>query len=127
MATVLVVDDDVQVRMMLAEMLEHAGYRVLAVSDGDDGLEQYRRQQIDVVITDLLMPGVDGLETIMNLRQIDPTVKIIAISGGGVKKLDCLTSASMLGAQYTFHKPVQRDELLSAVESLVSGNMQEQA
>jgi two-component system, chemotaxis family, chemotaxis protein CheY len=119
MPIVLVIDDDDQVRMMLRDMLETAGYQVLDAPNGRVGLSRYRAQPADVVITDILMPEREGLETIMDLRRLNPGVKIIAISGGSVNKMDYLSSANLLGASKTFAKPVSRAELLSAVAGLL--------
>jgi len=120
MALILIIDDNNQFRAMLREMLERTGYEVVEASDGKEGIKLYRENPTDLIITDLIMPEKEGIETIMELRRDFPDVKIIAISGGG--RLDpgqYLIMAKSLGARYTFAKPVEREELLQAVEELL--------
>ena len=120
MALILIIDDNNQFRAMLREMLERTGYEIVEASDGKEGLKLYREKATDLIITDLIMPEKEGLETIMELRRDFPDVKIIAISGGG--RLDpgqYLSMAKGFGARYTFTKPVEREELLQAVEELL--------
>ena len=122
MTRILLIDDDVQVREMLRQMLERAGYEVVDASSGREGLEHYQAAAIDLIITDILMPDQDGLETIRELRRLAPAAKIIAISGGGQSGLlDLLPIAEKLGAQCTLRKPLRRLELLEAVRQLVQG------
>ena len=83
MARILLVEDDEAVREILRKALVLAGHEVEEAQNGNVALAAYRRQASDVVITDLVMPEKDGLETIMELRRLDPAVKVIAISGGG--------------------------------------------
>jgi len=121
MVRILVVDDDKEVRGMLRQMLERAGYEVVDAPDGNVALKLYREQPTDLVITDLIMPDKEGIETIMELRRDFPDVKIIAISGGGrVGPRDYLRMAKMLGAQRIFTKPLDRLELLNAIEELLN-------
>lgn len=116
MPRILVIEDDEQTRGLLREMLERAGYEVADVANGDLGLKKQRENPCQLVITDILMPDKEGIETIMELRKDDPRVPIIAISGGGVAGgLDYLAVAKNLGARRTFAKPVDRRELLAAV------------
>ena len=106
---------------MLQQTFERAGYKVKTAPNGRMGVRFYKDAPFDVVITDLIMPDMEGIETITLLRKEDPEVKIIAISGGGRNKPDdYLKLASKLGAAYTFTKPVDRAELLAAVESLIA-------
>ena len=81
MARILLVEDDEAVRGILAKTLVAAGYEVEEAANGEVALAAYRRQASDVVITDLVMPEKNGLEMIMELRRLDPAVKIIAMSG----------------------------------------------
>jgi CheY-like chemotaxis protein len=107
---------------MLQDSLERKGYTVATASNGRIGIQAYREKSFDVVITDLIMPEMEGLETIINLRKDDPGVKIIAISGGGLNMPeDYLEMARGLGAAKTFSKPIDRSGLFAAVEELVSG------
>ena len=120
---ILVIEDDDQTRHMLAEMMRRAGYEVLEAPDGRVGVELFRTERVDLVITDILMPEKDGLETIRDMKRESPDVRIIAISGGGrTGLLDFLPVARRLGANRTFAKPTDRRELLSAVaEELAAG------
>ena len=105
---------------MLRQMLERAGYDVVEAASGREGLQHYQASVIDLIITDILMPDQDGLETIQELRRLAPEAKIIAISGGGQRGLfDLLPIAAKLGAQWTLRKPLQRLELLEAIRQLV--------
>ena len=120
MANILIIDDDNQFRTMLRKMVERNGYEVIEASDGKEGIKLYRKNPTDLIITDLIMPDKDGIETIQELRKDFPDVKIIAISGGGrLGPHDYLHLAKMLGAQRTLTKPIELDELLKAIEELL--------
>jgi len=120
MIRILLIDDDALARDMLRQMLERAGYDVVEAASGREGLQHYQATAIDLIITDILMPDQDGLETILELRRLAPEAKIIAISGGGQSGLlDLLPVAAKLGAQWTFWKPLRRLELLAAIRQLV--------
>ncbi len=117
---ILVIDDDAQVRGILRRLLEGAGYAVVDAPDGQEGVQLYRQQPADLVITDIFMPEKDGLEVIQELTQGFPDVRIIAISGGGqTGKLDLLPHAEAFGALRTFQKPLDLKELLNAVKTLL--------
>ena len=118
---ILVIEDDNFVQNMLKQTFERAGYDVATAANGRIGIKLYRDNPFDVVVTDLIMPDMEGIETITNLRKSHPEVKIIAISGGGRNRPDdYLHLAEKLGAARTFSKPVDRQELLDAVQQLVS-------
>ena len=120
MARILIIDDDEQLLAMLRQTLEREGYEVMEASDGNEGLRRYRENPTDLIITDLIMPEKEGMETIMELRRDFPDVKIIAISGGGrVDPWQYLSIAKSFGVQYTFAKPIERKELLNAVRELL--------
>jgi CheY-like chemotaxis protein len=120
MASILIIDDDEQVLAMLGQTLEREGYDVVKAFEGEAAVMQYREQPTDLIITDLLMPGQEGLETIIELRREFPDVKIIAMSGGGrINPGHILNLAKGLGAQYTFMKPVDRKELLDAIQEMI--------
>jgi CheY-like chemotaxis protein len=120
MPNILIIDDDNQFRTMLRKMVERNGYEVIEASDGKEGIKLYRKNPTDLIITDLIMPDKDGIETIQELRKDFPDVKIIAISGGGrLGPHDYLHLAKMLGAQRTLTKPIELDELLKAIEELL--------
>lgn len=116
MASVLVVDDEDQIRQLIRETLEQAGYQVTEARDGKDALQQYRQSPADLVIMDILMPDQDGLESITTLKHEFPNVKVIAITGGSdmIGILNFLDVAKMLGARRTLQKPFDMHALLDA-------------
>lgn len=117
MASILIIDDEDQIRRMMRTMLERAGYEVADAPNGKEGIEYCRKRLPDLVITDLIMPEKEGLETIIELRQEFPDLKIIAMSGGGRITADSyLGIARKFGAIRTFVKPIDRNDLLTAVE-----------
>jgi DNA-binding response OmpR family regulator len=119
-ARILIIDDDDQIRRMLCQALEQAGYEAVEARDGQEGLEHFRATPIDLIITDILMPGKEGLETIMELRRAVPGIKIIAISGGGqTGNMTFLEVARYLGAQRALQKPFELRELLNAVREVL--------
>lgn len=121
MASILVIDDEVSQRQFVARALEKQGHAVAEAADGAEALKILADCTIDLVITDLLMPETDGIETIMALRQLYPATKIIAISGGGEYQsgTDFLRAAESLGADCTLTKPFEFKQLLPAVAALV--------
>jgi CheY-like chemotaxis protein len=123
---ILVIEDDSQFRSMLCQMLSKAGYKAIDASNGKEGLELFRRKAPDLVITDLIMPEKEGLETIIELRRDAPHVKIIAISGGGMASPeDYLVLARKLGVQSVMAKPFSREEILEEIQRALNekGNM----
>jgi len=120
MPRVLVIDDDETSRLLLRETLEDEGYEVEEASDGKIGVGLYRQNPTDLVITDLIMPGQEGIETILELRQDFPGIRIIAISGGGTGvSTNYLEVAKKLGARHTLTKPIKAEELLAAIRDLL--------
>jgi DNA-binding response OmpR family regulator len=112
MAHILVIEDDEHMRGSLAQTLERLGHRVTTAVDGRAGVESAAAAPPDLVITDLIMPEKEGLETIVELRQQHPLVRIIAMSGGGrLSNEDYLHLAKRFGAHFTLAKPFTRDEL----------------
>ena len=111
--SILVIDDDALFAKVLAQLLERLGYRVSVASNGTEGIERFREQAPDLVITDLILPGKDGLATIAELQQEFGDFKFIAVSGGD---LNCLPRARRLGARHTFLKPFDTEELLETIE-----------
>lgn len=121
MKRILVIDDDVQFRQMLCQMLERAGYEVIEAADGRKGMKLFRVQPTDLVITDIIMPEQEGIETIRELKRDFANVRIIAISGGGrIDSKDYLNLAEKFGATRTFGKPLDREEFLAAIEGLLT-------
>jgi DNA-binding response OmpR family regulator len=119
MARVLVVDDESQMREMLCQALTRRGHTVDQAADGRQALQRLAEHQPDLVITDLVMPDMEGIETIQALRRRCPALPIIAISGGGrVGPEDYLSMAKQIGANRTFEKPFRMEEVLTAVREL---------
>ena len=115
-ARILVIDDDDLVRDTVRDMLESGGHEARAVADGVAGLDALAADPADLVVTDILMPNKDGVETIIALRRRFPGVKIIAMSGGGqARNLDFLELAAKVGASEVLVKPFTREALLAAV------------
>ncbi len=120
MARILVIDDDGDIRKMLRLMLEREGYEVVEATNGKEAIGLNRKEPADLVMTDIIMPERDGLETIRELRRDFPDTKIIAMSGGGyVGPTEYLNMAAKFGALSTFTKPFERGEILEAVRNLV--------
>jgi len=118
---ILVIDDDDQMRKLLRQVMEWANYEVIEASNGREGMQQCRKQTPDLVITDLIMPEQEGLETIALFKKDYPQLKIIAISGGGrIGPEAYLPAAQELGADKVFSKPFDVRELAEAVKELLS-------
>lgn len=121
MARILVIDDETSVREFLCAMLTQEGYEVVEAADGKVGMRLFRERPSDLVITDLIMPEKEGIETIMELRRDFPDVKIIAISGGGIIHAeDYLSMAKGVGAHRIFQKPFGVAEMLNGVRELLA-------
>jgi len=107
MTSLLLIDDDAQFCRMLAERLGLEGYSVQTAADGKPGLAEFRRGNYPLVILDIILPDMEGLETLHELRRIKADVKVIAISGGGMGDPGTyLRSARLLGADAVFTKPL---------------------
>lgn len=121
--TILLIDDDDLFRKALRLTLERAGHVVVEAIDGNAGLRCYRSRPFDLVITDLIMPGKEGLETIRELRSMDAGVNIIAMSGGGrIDARDYLTMAKAFGARRVLDKPFSEQDLLQAIDAAAPAN-----
>jgi DNA-binding response OmpR family regulator len=119
-ARIMVVDDDSQVRDMLTLMLEAEGHEVIVADDGEIGVDRYREDPTDIVITDIIMPEKSGTEAILELRKEFPDLKVIAMSGGGrTGPYGHLMLAQRFGADRVFAKPLKRRELLNAISELL--------
>jgi DNA-binding response OmpR family regulator len=118
---IVVIDDDIKGNQMVCRILENAGYEVSAAFNGAEGLKLFKKERPDLVITDLYMPEKDGLETIMELRQTDNEIAILAISGGSAKinLADILVTAEMLGADAIMAKPLHLETFLQRVKGLL--------
>ncbi len=112
MAQILIVDDEDLVRMTVRQALETAGHKVLEAADGQEALEILEKHALELVITDIIMPGKEGIETIVELRQRSPELKIIAISGAArAGNLDYLELARKFGANKILAKPFGVEEI----------------
>ena len=123
MACVLLIEDDIDYLELMRNALETAGFMVLTAANGNEGIDKFSTNPCNIVITDILMPGKEGYETILALKQLLPTVKIIAISGGGNtgRGEDLLRHAKAFGAHFTLSKPIVMKDLVSMVFQLTPG------
>jgi len=118
---ILIIDDDFHVRDMLERLLRRAGYDSQLAENGVEALKIHRENPVDLVITDIIMPEKEGLEIITEFRRDYPSVKLIAISGGGrIGPANYLKMAKLLGVDRTFAKPVDTSQLLSAIGELLA-------
>jgi DNA-binding response OmpR family regulator len=123
---ILVIDDDYLMRYTMARILRGHGYEVVTAADGERGMTVFRGAAPDLVITDIIMPQQEGIETIRLMRRERPDAKIIAMSGGmQIGNLDVLEIARQLGADDVMHKPFDAAELLGRVRQLYAGPAQD--
>ena len=118
---ILVIDDDHRFRGLLKKLLTAEGYEVMEASGGDEGIKCQSERRADLIITDMIMPEKNGIDTILAIKQKDPSARFIAISGGGrfLSEIE-FNIAEKLGA-LTLAKPIKREEMLQAIEELKSG------
>ena len=116
MGRILVVDDEEIIRFTLRQMLEKAGHEVVEAANGLEALKSFEELEVDLVITDIIMPEKEGIETIVELLRRRPELKIIAVSGGGrTHNLDYLQIAERFGANGTLAKPLDRQAVVDTV------------
>lgn len=121
MPKILVIDDEAQIRSLTRRFLTQAGFEVEEAGDGLEGVRKMRENPADLIITDILMPKQEGLETIRQIREFHPTCKIIAMSGGSqLTAMDFLPIAEKFGAARIFHKPIDFNAMVDAVKELLS-------
>ena len=120
MSHVLVAEDDQTFRSVLRLALAKAGHAVLEAPDGRTAIELLRTQPVKLVITDILMPGIDGLELLIEFRAINPTVPIIAMTGGHPNTALYLKIAKALGAQNVLSKPFKTEALLAIISEVLT-------
>ncbi len=119
MPRILVIDDDQQIRELIREILERASHTVFEADNGVAGLQRMSEETVDVVVTDIIMPDKDGLETITELRKSYPEVRIIAISGGGRRvNRDYLPTAQAFGADLVLYKPFRPQDVMDAINEV---------
>jgi DNA-binding response OmpR family regulator len=117
---ILVADDEPAILAAVRVVLEAAGFEVSEAPDGLAALRLCRAQSVDLVLCDVFMPNQDGLETISALRQQNPSVKIVAMSGGGsVWTSGLLATAQQLGASAVLHKPFAGKQLLAVIRQVL--------
>ena len=116
---ILVMDDAVDICLTLYDRLTMEGYQVWTAPDGRKGLQLYHDHQVDLVITDILMPEVDGLEVVRTLRRISTSLPIMVMSGGANRDLDFLVEAKEFGATRIISKPFRLEELVVMVHDLL--------
>ncbi|MBU6432436.1 MAG: response regulator [Nitrospirae bacterium] len=116
MASILVIDDEPVIRSLLRTVLERAGHTVTEATNGREGLALYRQQPADLVVTEIYMPELNGLDVILELTRDFLNVKVIAISGAQGEQKSVLNAAKLLGVRQTFQKPVRLEKFLTAVE-----------
>lgn len=117
---ILIIDDEPTALDLLRRILEMNGYEVLAAENGQEGLELFQQHPCDLVITDMVMPVKDGLQTILDLRSKVPDLPVIAISGGGtISKERYLAVAGYLDRVITIAKPFAIEDITEAVENLL--------
>ncbi|MFC1467988.1 response regulator [Verrucomicrobiota bacterium] len=120
MGHILVVDDKEGVRRIIERGLLQAGHKVDLAADGNEALARAVKTSYDLVVMDMVMPGLGGLDTIVELRKLEPNIKVIAISGGDVLEPDLyLRAAQDLGVVATLPKPFLIDELVSEVDKAI--------
>lgn len=114
---VLLIDDEPMVRKIVRKMLERAGHEVVDVENGREGLHQLKRAEFDLIVTDIIMPDVEGIEVLMTVCEQHPSIAVVAMSGGGsIGNVDFLDVARKLGAAATLQKPFTSEALLEAID-----------
>lgn len=132
MTTILLIDDESDVRQAISRVLEREGYAVKTAADAASGLAILEESHVDVLISDIIMPGIDGVQAIRTVRKSNPNMKIIAISGGGnfgrnayqpeaITTTAYLQAATEAGANWIITKPFEKAELIDCVRRLVAG------
>jgi DNA-binding NtrC family response regulator len=118
---ILIIDDEQIVLEVLCKILQLEGYEVVTAASGDEGIELFGQKPFDLVITDMVMPGKDGLQTILALRQEDPDLAVVAMSGGGtISKERYLAVAGYLDGIVTITKPFSLESITKTVAELLS-------
>jgi DNA-binding response OmpR family regulator len=120
MKKILIIDDEPHILLMLKKMLERYNYEIDMATNGAEGIELYKLYKPDLVITDIIMPEKEGLETIREMKRLNSDLKIIAMSGGGkVSAESYLKIAGIFGASKSIAKPFSMKEMLVAIQELL--------
>jgi DNA-binding response OmpR family regulator len=121
MAHVVVIDDEAPIRALVRQILEAEGYQVSEAAEGAAGIKLLRTLPVALLITDIFMPGQEGIQTILEVRQYFPQVKLLVISGGAKQMtIDLMPEALAFGAHRALAKPFTRRELLDAVSAVLA-------
>jgi DNA-binding response OmpR family regulator len=124
MSKILIIDDDPAARRMISRVLMDGQHQVIEAQNGVEGVRLYRAEAPDLIITDIIMPEQEGIQTIAEIRSTNSTVGIIAISGGGSGDGDLyLSMAEELGADAVLAKPFRPSELVALVDGLLSRDL----
>ena len=125
MKTILVVDDEPRMLSAISRSLERFGFNVLQASDGREAMDLLADNTVDLTISDVFMPDVDGMEFTIRVKRRFPDAKIIAMTGGGLlQKKEVLEIARTVGASATLSKPFQLSELMDVVNEVLQINEQ---
>ena len=130
MTTILLIDDETDVRDSISRVLKREGFDVLTAENAEVGLALLKKSTVDVLVSDIIMPGMDGVQAIQHVRESNPNMKIIAISGGGnfgtkayqpkaITTTAYLQAATEAGADWVITKPFEKSELLDSIRELV--------
>lgn len=120
MARILLIDDDDLLRGVLAKALGHSGHETIQASDGKMGVDLARVTPVDIVITDLVMPVQEGVETIIQLRREQPKLPVIAMSGGATNSPVYLDIAGKIGARRVLSKPFTPRQLIETIDEVLA-------
>jgi CheY-like chemotaxis protein len=116
-ARILLIEDDPDALLAIEILLSHLGYAVETARNGREGLKMFRANAPDLVLTDIIMPEAEGIETIIAMRQLQPDTKIVAMSGGGPMNRESLLDMTVkLGATESLAKPFDDDQLAQVIE-----------
>jgi len=120
MSHILVIDDDAHIRELITIMLESEGHTVVLAEDGLIGLQMLEDNTFNLIITDIIMPNQEGIETIVQIKSRNPDIKILAISGGGrIGSTDYLTLAENFGVDKTLSKPFYHKDFIDCIKDLL--------
>jgi CheY-like chemotaxis protein len=133
MFRILLIDDEEEVRNSVAKVLGRAGYKVVVAASAQEGIDFLETEAFDILITDIIMPGIDGVQAIRQIREKNPGIKILAISGGGnfgkteykpeaITTTAYLQAATEAGADALLTKPFQRKGLTDVIDTLLQAS-----